>query len=166
MAILPRLFQTKLRTGERAFVQPGLRRQPGLKRWRTYDAVSNGSNGANGHGQVKSLSITEIADQIVSELASCNIVCVGPTVRGDAPTTPPFYCALCSSDDSGFFSLVVGAADLDDAVQTRVAIRDRLREMGKVVMVFQREIEMAREVSQLWPGPATAAVLATVEAGR
>jgi hypothetical protein len=162
------LFRPKLRSGLRALVGPGVRRQPGLGRlrqWRTYDSVGNGSNGAGG-AQVRSLSITDIASQIVRELADVNIVCVGPLVRGDAPTTPPFYCAVASHDGETFFTLVVGAEDLSDAQRARVAVKERLRAMGRCVLSFKSEVEMAREVSQLWPGPQTAAVLATIEDGR
>jgi hypothetical protein len=173
-AIMPTITATlsrpKLRAGERALVGPAVRRQPGLGRlrqWRTYDAVSsNGS--ANGHGgaQVRSLSITEIASQIVSELAGCNIICVGPVVRGDAPTMPPFYCALCSADDGGFFTLICGGEDLDDAQRARALVRDRLRGMGRCVLEFTTELRMAREIASLWPGPQTEVMLATIESGR
>jgi hypothetical protein len=154
-----------VRAGERALVQPGLRRQPGLKRWRTYDA---GSNGANGHGgaQARSLSITQIADQIVRELSDCHVICVGPVVTGNGVTTPSYYCALASHDTETFFTLVVGAEDLSDAMRTRVMVRDKLRGLGRCVLTFESELRMAKEIAQLWPGPQTAEVLATIESGR
>jgi hypothetical protein len=169
-ATLSRLSQPKLRTGERALVGPGVRKHPGLRRWKTFDSAGNGANGsgngANSGAQVRSLSITEIASQIVSELAGCNIVCVGPTVRGDSVRTPAFYSALCSHDGAAFFTLIVGAEDLSDATRTRVTVRDQLREMGRCVLEFTTELRMAREIALLWPCPQTAEVLATVEAGR
>jgi hypothetical protein len=158
-----------VRAGERALVLPTVRRQPGLGRlrqWRTHDSAGNGSNGADGHGQVRAVGIKDIASQIIKELNDCHVICLGPVVRGDSVRTPAFYAAICSSDGAGFFSLIVGAEDLDDAVRTRVAIRDRLREMGRCVMEFGSELKMAREVSELWPCAQTEAVLATVEAGR
>ena len=176
MFILPTITATlsrlssrpKLRRGLRALVGPGLRRQPGLKRWRTYDAAANGSNGANGHGgaQVRSLSIAQIADQIVKELSDCHVICVGPTVRGDSVRTPAYYCAVASHDGEAFFTLVVGGQDLSDAQRTRVAVRDRLRGMGRCVLTFNSELRMAREAAQLWPGSTTAEVLGIVESGR
>jgi hypothetical protein len=152
-------------SGERALVQPGLRR---LRGWRTYDAITgNGNtNGANGHGQVRSSSIAQIADQIVKELSDCHVICVGPTVRGDSVRTPAYYCAVASHDGEAFFTLVVGGQDLSDAQRTRVAVRDRLRGMGRCVLTFNSELRMAREAAQLWPGSTTAEVLGIVESGR
>jgi hypothetical protein len=144
-----------------------VRRHPGLRRWRTYDSAANGSaNGNNGHGQVRAVGIKDIADQIIAELQGCNIVCVGPTVIGDRVRTPAYYCAVCSADDNGFFTLICGGEDLDDAQRARALVRDRLRERGRCVMEFTTELRMAREISQLWPGPQTAVMLATIEAGR
>jgi hypothetical protein len=145
-----------------------VRRHPGLRRWRTFDSVNGSGNRTNGHGgaQARSLSITEIADQIIAELRGCNVIAIGPTVIGDGITTPSYYCAVCAADSGGFFTLIVGAEDLDDAMRTRVTVRDKLRDLGRCVLSFDSELKMAREVSQLWPGPATAAVLATIEDGR
>jgi hypothetical protein len=176
MFILPTITATlsrlssrpKLRRGLRALVGPGLRRQPGLKRWRTYDAAANGSNGANGHGgaQVRSLSIAQIADQIVRELSDCHVICVGPVVTGDAMRTPPFYCAVASHDGEAFFTLVVGGADLSDALRTRVAIKDRLRALGRCVLSFKSESEMAVEIEKIWPSTRTTEIRQLVESGR
>jgi hypothetical protein len=123
-----------------------------LRGWRTYDAAVNGSsNAANGHGgaQARSLSLTEIADQIIAELRDCNIIAIGPVVVGNGVSTPAYYAAVCSCDHSGFFTLVVGAADLDDAVRARVMVRDKLREMGRCVLSFKTEAKMAIEVEKI-----------------
>jgi hypothetical protein len=165
-ATLSRLSRPKLRAGERALFLPAVRRQPGLKRWKTFDSVGNGS--ANGHGaaQARSLSITEIASQIVAELRSCNVIAIGPTVIGDGMRTPAYYCAACSADDGGFFTLIVGGEDLDDAVQTRATVKDQLRSLGKVVMVFKTEIALAVEVEKIWPCAQTTEIRQLVESGR
>jgi hypothetical protein len=120
----------------------------------------------NGHGQVRSASVTQIADQLVSELAGCHVVCIGPVVLGDATITPRFYCAVCSSDDAGFFSLICGGEDLGDAQRARVAVRDRLRNLGRCVLTFESEAEMAREAEKLWPSERTTQIRQLVENGR
>jgi hypothetical protein len=165
---LSRLCRPKLRSGNRALTALRLRRHPGLRRWRTFDSVNRSANGANGHGgaQVRSLSIGEIASQIVRELDGCHVIAIGPVVRGNGSSTPSFYAALCSCDDAGFFSLIVGAADLDDAQRARVAVKDQLRSLGKVVMVFKTEIALAVEIEKIWPSARTTEIRKLVESGR
>jgi hypothetical protein len=98
-------------------------------------------------GQISHLD--QIAGQIISELNGSNVIALGPVVMGDGVTVPSFYCAICSNDDSGFFSLVCGAQDLDDAMRLRAMVRDRLRGLGRAVMGFDSALRMAREVEKL-----------------
>jgi hypothetical protein len=159
----------KLRSGERALVLPAVRRQPGLRRWRTFDSVNGSANGANGHGaaQVRSLSIKDLANPIIAELADANVVLMGPLVLA-APGTnvPSFYAAICSADHSGYFSLILGSDSLDDAVEARRLVCNRLIERGLVVREFKDELTLAKECALLWPSETTRNIERLVRAGR
>jgi hypothetical protein len=141
------------------------------KGWRTNDAVSGGGNGVaggNGTGRhhIREFTLSAVADDVIGKVADCNIICIGPVVVGNGSNTPPYYCAVCSCDDAGFFSLVCGGVDLEDAQRVRALVRDQLRGLGKVVLSFGSELKMAREVERLWPSQRTIEIRELVESGR
>jgi hypothetical protein len=143
--------------GSRAFLAPAVRRQPGLRQWKTYDAVTG-----NGH----TVSGAQLLDIVTAELGETNIVCLGPVVLGTTPSTPAFYCAVCSADRAGFFTICLGSDDLQDAIQMRALLHDRLVAMRRVVLVFDSELKLAEVCSRLWPGEPTRTVRQTVQAGQ
>jgi hypothetical protein len=150
--------------GSRAFLAVGVRRQPGLRQWRTYDAVRGTDGPADGNGHT--VSGKQILDIVTAELQDCNIVCIGPVVMGDGVGAPNFYAAVCSADRNGFFTICLGCDELHDAVQMRALLHDRLVAMKRVVLAFDSELKLAQTCARLWPGEPTRTVRQTIEAGQ
>jgi hypothetical protein len=73
---------------------------------------------------------------------------------------------VASHDGETFFTLVVGGQDLSDAQRARVAVRDRLRKMGRCVLSFKTEIALAVEIEKIWPSARTTEIRQLVESGR
>jgi hypothetical protein len=129
-----------------------------VRRWKTYDAAYAG-NGTT-------ITPRQMVDMIIAELGGSHVVALGPLVLGTAPGVPPYYAAICSADNDGFFSVTLGACELNDALLLRRQLQDRLHELGKVALPYETEAELAAACERLWPSERTREIRAQVKAGR
>jgi hypothetical protein len=88
-----------------------------------------------------------------------------PDLFVDLPAT---YFTLATCDYTGFFTVIAGGEAKDDGKRLRRAVIAQLaaHRPGKVVLVHEDALEMARACVALWPGPETEAVLRQIESER
>jgi hypothetical protein len=88
-----------------------------------------------------------------------NVIMVGPLVRKPNVfvDVPEVYCVVASCDDGGYFNVIAGAEDADDAVRLRRAIVAGLEAHRPTVSVlpYDDELTMARQCEALWPSART-----------
>jgi hypothetical protein len=118
--------------------------------------------------------MAEAADVIVMQLLQSTPdwhIGVGPLVRRPNlfVDVPPVYFTIAASDVGGFFVVIAGAINYDDAAELRLAVQKRLLEGGAAryqVTAFQSERALARWCCRQWPCAKTRAILVQLEAER